>query len=429
MSKSDISGWSVGIDLGTTYSCVGVWQHNQVEIISNDQGYRITPSYVAFTNRERLVGEAAKSQVVMNPTNTVFDAKRLIDREFSNIAVQKDMEHWSFKVIAGPNSKPQVQVEFKGENKKSFAEEISSMVLLKMMKIAEARLGEDVKNAVVTVPAYFNDSQRNATKDAGRIAGLNMLRITNKPTAAAIAYGLKNKDGGGEMLIFDLGGGTFDVSLLTIEDGIFEVKATAGDTHLGSEDFDQNMVSYFLKEFKKKHRGKDPSGNMRSLHRLRTACERAKRTLSSSTTAFIEIDALYEGVDFNSTIPRQVLGDEHVVLQEDHGARRARAARRQDVQVARGRGGAGGWLHPDPEDPEHAPGLLQRQGAVQEHQPGRGRGLRRHRPGRHPRRHDRRDRRRNPAGRRHAPVPRPRDRGWLMTTLIKRNTQHRCVVG
>merc|ERR1719158_1983877 len=311
MPESKYEGLSVGIDLGTTYSCVGCWQHKQVEIISNDQGYRTTPSYVAFTDSERLIGDAAKSQVAMNPANTIFDAKRLIGRDFGDSSVQKDMKTWPFAVVKGANNKPQVQVLFKGEKKAFFAEEISSMVLTKMKEIAEAYLADDVKNAVVTVPAYFNDSQRNATKDAGKIAGLNVMRIINEPTAAAIAYGLKNKDGGGEMnvLIFDLGGGTFDVSLLTIEDGIFEVKSTAGDTHLGGEDFDSNMVNFFLKEFKRKHRaaaGKDGGidKNPRALRRLRTACERAKRTLSASTTAFIEIDALHGGVDFNSTISR-----------------------------------------------------------------------------------------------------------------------------
>jgi len=304
MAKN-VEGYSVGIDLGTTYSCVGIWQHGQVEIISNDQGYRTTPSYVAFTDSARLVGEAAKSQVAMNPENTVFDAKRLIGREFQDASVQKDMKTWPFKVIKGPQNKPKISVNFKGANKEFFAEEISSMVLQKMKEIAEAYLGDDVKNAVVTVPAYFNDGQRNATKDAGRISGLNVLRIINEPTAAAIAYGLGKKDTGEQnVLIFDLGGGTFDVSLLTIEDGIFEVKATAGDTHLGGEDFDHNMVQHFIKEFKRKHRGKDLTSNARALRRLRSACERAKRTLSAAPQAFIEIDALFEGIDFNSTIAR-----------------------------------------------------------------------------------------------------------------------------
>merc|ERR1712159_445560 len=237
--------------------------------------------------------------------NTVFDAKRLIGREFQDASVQKDMKTWPFKVIKGPQNKPKIVVNFKGDKKEFFAEEISSMVLQKMKEIAEAYLGDEVKNAVVTVPAYFNDGQRNATKDAGRISGLNVLRIINEPTAAAIAYGLGKKDDGEQnVLIFDLGGGTFDVSLLTIEDGIFEVKATAGDTHLGGEDFDHNMVQHFIKEFKRKHRGKDLSTNARALRRLRSACERAKRTLSAAPQAFIEIDALFEGIDFNSTIAR-----------------------------------------------------------------------------------------------------------------------------
>lgn len=306
MASSSSTEWSVGIDLGTTYSCVGVWQHGSVEIISNDQGYRTTPSYVAFTKGERLVGEAAKAQVAMNPENTVFDAKRLIGRKFDDAAVQRDMKTWPFKVVSGPDNRPKIEVEVQGEVKRFFPEEISSMVLSKMRDIAQTYLGAPVNSAVVTVPAYFNDAQRNATKDAGVIAGLDVKRIINEPTAAAIAYGLKNREDGGEMncLIFDLGGGTFDVSLLTIEDGIFEVQATAGDTHLGGEDFDSNMVNFFLKEFKRKHRGKDPSKDPRALRRLRTACERAKRTLSSSTTAFIEIDALFQGIDFNSTISR-----------------------------------------------------------------------------------------------------------------------------
>jgi len=303
--RCDDKSPAIGIDLGTTYSCVGIWQHGQVEIISNDQGYRTTPSYVAFTDSARLVGEAAKSQVAMNPENTVFDAKRLIGREFQDSAVQKDMKTWPFKVIKGSQNKPKIVVNFKGASKEFFAEEISSMVLQKMKEIAEAYLGDDVKNAVITVPAYFNDGQRNATKDAGRISGLNVLRIINEPTAAAIAYGLGKKDTGEQnVLIFDLGGGTFDVSLLTIEDGIFEVKATAGDTHLGGEDFDHNMVQHFIKEFKRKHRGKDLTSNARALRRLRSACERAKRTLSAAPQAFIEIDALFEGIDFNSTIAR-----------------------------------------------------------------------------------------------------------------------------
>ncbi|KAK4771895.1 hypothetical protein SAY86_013670 [Trapa natans] len=299
-------GKAIGIDLGTTYSCVGVWQNDRVEIIANDQGNRTTPSYVAFTDTERLIGDAAKNQVAMNPVNTVFDAKRLIGRRFSDPSVQSDMAHWPFKVVAGPGDKPMIVVTYKSEEKQFAPEEISSMVLVKMKEIAEAYLGHSVKNAVVTVPAYFNDSQRQATKDAGAIAGLNVMRIINEPTAAAIAYGLDKKasrSGEKNVLIFDLGGGTFDVSLLTIEEGIFEVKATAGDTHLGGEDFDNRLVNHFVGEFKRKHK-KDIGGNARALRRLRTACERAKRTLSSTTQTTIEIDSLFEGIDFYSTITR-----------------------------------------------------------------------------------------------------------------------------
>lgn len=299
-------GKAIGIDLGTTYSCVGVWQNDRVEIIANDQGNRTTPSYVAFTDTERLIGDAAKNQVAMNPANTVFDAKRLIGRRFSDPSVQSDMKLWPFKVIPGPGDKPMIVVHFKGEEKQFSAEEISSMVLTKMKEVAETFLGHSVKNAVITVPAYFNDSQRQATKDAGAITGLNVMRIINEPTAAAIAYGLDKKasrSGEHNVLIFDLGGGTFDVSLLTIEEGIFEVKATAGDTHLGGEDFDNRLVNHFVSEFKRKYK-KDISGNARALRRLRTACERAKRTLSSTTQTTIEIDSLYEGIDFYSTITR-----------------------------------------------------------------------------------------------------------------------------
>uniref|UniRef100_A0A453IDX3 Uncharacterized protein n=1 Tax=Aegilops tauschii subsp. strangulata TaxID=200361 RepID=A0A453IDX3_AEGTS len=264
-------GPAIGIDLGTTYSCVGVWQHDRVEIIANDQGNRTTPSYVAFTDTERLIGDAAKNQVAMNPINTVFDAKRLIGRRFSDSSVQSDAKLWPFKVIPGPADKPMIGVQYRGEDKQFSAEEISSMVLNKMKETAEAYLGTTIKNAVVTVPAYFNDSQRQATKD--------------------------------NVLIFDLGGGTFDVSLLTIEEGIFEVKATAGDTHLGGEDFDNRMVNHFVQEFKRKNK-KDISGNPRALRRLRTACERAKRTLSSTAQTTIEIDSLFEGIDFYTTITR-----------------------------------------------------------------------------------------------------------------------------
>ncbi|XP_029049334.1 heat shock 70 kDa protein cognate 4-like [Osmia bicornis bicornis] len=294
---------AVGIDLGTTYSCVGVFQHGKVEIIANDQGNRTTPSYVAFTDTERLIGDAAKNQVAMNPSNTIFDAKRLIGRRFDDPAVQSDMKHWPFTVM-NEGGRPKIKVSYKGEEKAFFPEEVSSMVLTKMKEIAEAFLGKTVTDAVITVPAYFNDSQRQATKDAGAIAGLNVLRIINEPTAAAIAYGLDKKASGEKnVLIFDLGGGTFDVSILTIEDGIFEVKSTAGDTHLGGEDFDNRMVNHFVQEFKRKYK-KDLSVNKRSLRRLRTACERAKRTLSSSTQASIEIDSLFEGIDFYTSITR-----------------------------------------------------------------------------------------------------------------------------
>ena len=295
---------AVGIDLGTTYSAVGVWQNGKIEIIANDQGNRTMPSYVAFTDTERLIGESAKNQASLNATNTVFDAKRLIGRKTTDSAIQQDIKHWPFKVIGDSDNKPLINVDYKGENKTFHPEEISSMILVKLKEIAESYLGGEVKDAVITVPAYFNDSQRQATRDAGTIAGLNVMRIINEPTAAAIAYGLDKVKGGEQtILIFDLGGGTFDVSLLSIDDGIFEVKATAGDTHLGGEDFDSRMVSHFVEDFKKKHKV-DISDNKKALRRLRPSCERAKRTLSSTTTATIEIDSLHDGVDYYTTITR-----------------------------------------------------------------------------------------------------------------------------
>jgi L1 cell adhesion molecule like protein len=296
---------AIGIDLGTTYSCVGWWKDNRCEIIANDQGNRTTPSYVAFTESERLIGDGAKNQASMNPTNTIYDAKRLIGRNFDDINLQSDIKQFPFNVVDGGNNKPVVEASYRGEKKTYRPEEISSMVLTKMKEVAESYIGESVTDAVITVPAYFNDSQRQSTKDAGAIAGLNVLRIINEPTAAAIAYGLNNKEGGEKnVLIFDLGGGTFDVSLLNIDDGIFEVKATAGDTHLGGEDFDNILVNHFIKEFKRKNRGVDITENKRSLRRLRTSCEKAKRTLSSGNTASIEIDSLYDGIDFFSSITR-----------------------------------------------------------------------------------------------------------------------------
>jgi len=293
---------AIGIDLGTTYSCVGWWKDNRCEIIANDQGNRTTPSYVTFTDKERIIGEGAKNQSSINPENTVFDAKRLIGRDFDDATLQSDLKHFPFEVKS-KNNKPVIEVQYKNETKQFHPEEISSMVLTKMKETAEAYIGEEVKDAVVTVPAYFNDSQRQATKDAGSIAGLNVLRIINEPTAAAIAYGLDNHSVEKNVLIFDLGGGTFDVSLLNIDDGIFEVKATAGDTHLGGEDFDNILLKYFADEFKRKYRH-DLTNNKRASRRLRTACEKAKRTLSSSSTANIEIDSLFDGIDFFSSISR-----------------------------------------------------------------------------------------------------------------------------
>ncbi|GKB80817.1 putative heat shock protein 70 family protein, partial [Tanacetum coccineum] len=307
MEGSGNDAAAIGIDLGTTYSCVGVWKHDRVEIVPNDQGNRTTPSYVAFVDDERLVGDGAKNKVAICPQNTIFDAKRLVGRRFSDFKVQEDMKLWPFRVIEGPADKPKIVVSYKGQVKEFIAEEISSMILVKMKETAEAYLGKAVKNAVITVPAYFNDSQRQSTKDAGAIAGLNVIRIINEPTAAAIAYGLDNKsDISSKMnvLVFDLGGGTFDVSILTItKEGIFEVKAVAGDTHLGGEDFDNRMVSHCVQEFKRKF-DKDLTGNQRALGRLRFACEKAKRILSSTTRTSIELDGLHEGIDFLIKISR-----------------------------------------------------------------------------------------------------------------------------
>ncbi|GMM42229.1 hypothetical protein FOG51_02864 [Hanseniaspora uvarum] len=294
---------AIGIDLGTTYSCVATYE-SSVEIIANEQGNRVTPSYVAFTSEERLIGDAAKNQAAINPKNTVFDAKRLIGRRFDEETVQSDIKTWPFTIIDAQGS-PMIQVEYLGEEKQFSPQEISAMVLSKMKEIAEAKIGQTVEKAVITVPAYFNDAQRQATKDAGAIAGLNVLRIINEPTAAAIAYGLGAGKSENEknVLIFDLGGGTFDVSLLNIVGGVYNVKATSGNTHLGGQDFDNNLLDHFQKEFAKKT-GHDISGDARALRRLRTACEKAKRALSSVTQTTVEVDSLFEGEDFESTITR-----------------------------------------------------------------------------------------------------------------------------
>ncbi|KAL9121013.1 MAG: hypothetical protein Q9187_002427 [Circinaria calcarea] len=295
---------AIGIDLGTTYSCVANYEGTNVEIIANEQGSFTTPSFVSFTDEERLIGEAAKNQAAMNPRNTIFDIKRLIGRRFDDPTVKKDIESWPFKVVDQGGS-PMVQVEYLKETKTFSPQEISSMVLMKMKEVAETKLGKKVKKAVITVPAYFNDNQRQATKDAGAIADLQVLRIINEPTAAAIAYGLGSGKSEKErnVLIYDLGGGTFDVSLLHIQGGVFTVKATAGDTHLGGQDFDTNLLEHFKKEFQRKTK-KDMSGDPRALRRLRTACERAKRTLSNGTQTTVEIDSLFDGEDFNAQITR-----------------------------------------------------------------------------------------------------------------------------
>ncbi|KAK2062388.1 hsp70-like protein [Colletotrichum caudatum] len=295
---------AIGIDLGTTYSCVATYEGTNVEIIANEQGSFTTPSFVSFTDKERLIGEAAKNQAAMNPVNTVFDVKRLIGRRFDDPTVKKDIESWPFKVV-DEGGNPKVQVEYLGETKTFSPQEVSSMVLLKMKEIAEVKIGKKVEKAVITVPAYFNDNQRQATKDAGAIAGLNVLRIINEPTAAAIAYGLGAGKSGKErnVLIYDLGGGTFDVSLLNIQGGVFTVKATAGDTHLGGQDFDTNLLDHCKKDFQRKTK-KDLSGDPRALRRLRTACERAKRTLSSGAQTTIEIDSLFDGEDYTTQLTR-----------------------------------------------------------------------------------------------------------------------------
>jgi len=296
---------AIGIDLGTTYSCVGVWINGKVEIIPNDMGERTTPSYVGFTEQDRLVGDAAKNQVTRNPTNTVFDAKRLIGRKFQDNLVQEDMKLWPFKVEKEEKGdRPVIVVQFQGQTKKFFPEEISAMVLTKMKQTASDFLGGDAKDAIVTVPAYFSDAQRSATKDAGTIAGMNVLRIINEPTAAAIAYGLDKKfKNERNVLIFDLGGGTFDVSILSLEEGLFEVRSTNGHTHLGGEDFDNRLVEYCAGEFRRKH-NVDIKENAKALRRLRGYCEKAKRALSSSTQTTIDIDALMDGKDLNLVLTR-----------------------------------------------------------------------------------------------------------------------------
>ncbi|KAG8906247.1 Heat shock protein sks2 [Tulasnella sp. 403] len=312
MSAEDDFDGAIGI-VGTTYSCVGVWQNDRVEIIANDQGNRTTPSYVAFSAEERLIGDAAKNQAAMNPKNTVFDAKRLIGRRYDDPDVKKDMTHWPFEVVEKAGS-PFIKVDYLGQEKTFSPQEISSMVLTKMKEIAESKLGKTVKKAVITVPAYFNDSQRLATKDAGAIAGLDVLRIINEPTAAAIAYGLDQQSKNEKnVLIFDLGGGTFDVSLLNITGGVFAVKATAGDTHLGGEDFDNALLEHFKNEFKRKTK-LDISEDARALRRLRSACERAKRTLSSVAQTTVEVDSLFQGEDFSANISRAKFEEINAVL-------------------------------------------------------------------------------------------------------------------
>ncbi|RYP16915.1 hypothetical protein DL765_004839 [Monosporascus sp. GIB2] len=300
----DVENWGtvIGIDLGTTYSCVGVMQKGKVEILVNDQGNRITPSYVAFTEEERLVGDAAKQQAASNPTNTIFDVKRFIGRKFADKEVQNDIKHFPYKVVE-KDGKPVIQVDVKGKPKQFTPEEISAVILGKMKEVAEAYLGKKVTHAVVTVPAYFNDNQRQATKDAGIIAGLNVLRIVNEPTAAAIAYGLDKTGGERHIIVYDLGGGTFDVSLLSIDDGVFEVLATAGDTHLGGEDFDQRVINYWAKAYNKKN-NVDITKDKKAMGKLKREAEKAKRTLSSQMSTRVEIEAFFDGKDFSETLTR-----------------------------------------------------------------------------------------------------------------------------
>merc|ERR1712196_723761 len=295
-------GTVIGIDLGTTYSCVGVYKNGRDEIIPNDQGNRITPSYVAFDGDERFSGDAAKNQAAINPTNTIFDVKRLIGRKFSDDTVQKDIKLMPF-TIKSKDGKPYVEADVKGARKMYSPEEISAMILGKMKEIAESFLGKKIGNAVVTVPAYFNDAQRQATKDAGTISSLNVMRIINEPTAAAIAYGLDKKSGEKNILVFDLGGGTFDVTVLTIDNGVFEVIATSGDTHLGGEDFDNRVIQHLLKVFKRKE-GTDAGKDKRAIQKLRREVERAKRQLSTQHQVRVEIEGLFEGKDFSETLTR-----------------------------------------------------------------------------------------------------------------------------
>merc|ERR1719384_753083 len=300
--KDDALGTVIGIDLGTTYSCVGVMKNGRVEIIANDQGNRITPSYLAFTeDGERLIGDAAKNQLTSNPKNTIFDVKRLIGREWSDKTVQNDIKLFPFSLL-NKNNKPHVKVDTGNGDKVFTPEEVSAAVLSKMKETAEEYLGHEVTHAVVTVPAYFNDAQRAATKDAGTIAGLNVIRIINEPTAAAIAYGLNEKsEGEKNVLVFDLGGGTFDVSFLTIADGVFEVVATNGDTHLGGEDFDQRVMEHFIKLIKKKT-GKDMSKDVRAVQKLRREVEKTKRALSAAHQVRVEVESLFDGQDFSETL-------------------------------------------------------------------------------------------------------------------------------